>query len=130
MEGSDKMDINDKLHEFEESLEKTVDRDYRQIELNVEEEIKSAIEQELAEYEAKKQANYEKNIQKLEKDYNKKVYSYEISCKKEIIDEEKRLKNKIKEEAINLLLEFTESDKYKEYLENSITERTCKDCKY
>ena len=120
------MDINDKLHEFEQSLEEYADRDYKQIELNVEDEIKSAIEQELAEYEAKKQANYEKNVQKVEKDLNKKIYNYEINCKKEIIDEEKRLKNNIKDEVIKLLKDFTESDKYKNYLEKSIRERTYK----
>lgn len=120
------MDINDKLREFEQSLEEYADRDYKQIELNVEDEIKSAIEQELAEYEAKKRANYEKNVQKAEKDLNKKVYNYEINCKKEIIDEERRLKNNIKNEVIKSLKDFTESNNYKKYLEKSIRERTYK----
>ena len=120
------MDINDKLHEFEESLEEYANRDYKQIELDVEDEIRTAIEQEISEYEAKKQANYDKNIQKLEKDYNKKIYNYEINCKKEIIDEEKRIKNEIKNDAIKLLKDFTQSDKYKEYLEKNIKQRTFK----
>ena len=121
------MDINDKLHEFEESLNEYADRDYKQIELDVEDEIRTAIEQEISEYEAKKQANYDKNIQKLEKDYNKKIYNYEISCKKEIIDEEKRIKNAIKNEAIKILQDFTTSEKYKKYLENSIRQRIFED---
>ena len=117
------MDINTKLQEFKQSVEEMASREYKQIEKNVDEEIKSGIEEELAEYETKKQANYDKNIQKIEKDYNKKVFNYEIQCKKEIIDEEKKMKLQIKNEAADKLKEFTKSDKYQEFLDKCINER-------
>lgn len=117
------MDIDKKLQEFKQSLDESATRDYNQIEQNVEEEIKSGIEQELLEYEAKKNANYEKNAQKIEKDFNKKLFNYEMQCKKEIIDEEKRLKNEIKKESITILKKFTQSPDYQSFLINCIKER-------
>ena len=114
------MNIDEKLKEFNQSLEDIVNKDYKKIEEEVEKEISQAIEQELSEYEAKKQVNYDKNVQKIEKDYNKKVFNYEMNCKKEIIDEEKKLKNQLKQEAIKQLEEFTQTDKYQDYLCRSI----------
>lgn len=114
------MNIDEKLERFSRSLEETSNREYKQIETELENEINSAIEQEINEYETKKQLNYEKTMQRIEKDYNKKVYNYEISSKKQIIDEEKKLKDKLKNEAILKLKEFTKNDNYKDFLLKSI----------
>ena len=120
------MNIDAKLQEFDENLEDMANRDYDKIKLKIEEEIKLAIEQEVGEYEAKKQANYDKNVQKIEKDFNKKIYNYEINLKKEIIDEEKRLKNNIKNEALKILKEFTLKPEYQQFLIKCIRERNGK----
>ncbi len=117
------MDINQKLQRFGQSLEDASYKEYRQIQKKVDEEIKLSIEQEIKEYEEKKQVNYEKNVQRIEKDYNKKVFNYEINCKKQIIDEERKMKEMIKLEASNSLREFTKSEQYQEFLLNSIKER-------
>lgn len=117
------MDINQKLQRFGQSLEDASYKEYMQIQKKVDEEIKLSIEQEIKEYEEKKQVNYEKNVQRIEKDYNKKVFNYEINCKKQIIDEERKMKEMIKLEASNSLREFTKSEQYQEFLLNSIKER-------
>ena len=117
------MDINQKLQRFGQSLEDASYKEYRQIQKKVDEEIKLSIEQEIKEYEEKKQVNYEKNVQRIEKDYNKKVFNYEINCKKQIIDEERKMKEMIKLAASNSLREFTKSEQYQEFLLNSIKER-------
>ena len=90
------MDVNEKLQQFGQSLEEISNKEYRQIEQDVDNEIKIGIEEEIKEYENKKQANFDKTSQRIEKDYNKKVYNYEIQCKKEIIDEQKNLKENLK----------------------------------
>lgn len=90
------MDVNEKLQQFGQSLEEISNKEYRQIEQDVDNEIKTGIEEEIKEYENKKQANFDKTSQRIEKDYNKKVYNYEIQCKKEIIDEQKNLKENLK----------------------------------
>ena len=123
------MDVNEKLERFGQSLEDVSNKEYREIEKIVEQEIKSGIEQEITEYENKKQINYEKTIQRVEKDYNKKVFSYELNCKKQIIDEGKKLKEKIKTEAICKLRDFINTEKYKDVLINSIEERHIKNWK-
>ena len=120
------MDINEKLQQFSQSLQDTSNKEYKQIEKEVDDEIKAGIEEEVQEYEEKKRINYEKTVQRIEKDFNKKIFNYEINCKKEIIDEGKRIKESLKLEAINRLKEFTEKEEYKDFLINSIEERNCK----
>lgn len=114
------MNVDEKLKEFYISIEDTMNKEYSEIERNINREIKSSIKEELETYEAKKKLNYDRNVQRIEKEYNKKVFNYEIQCKKEIIDEEKKLKNHIKEIALEKLREFTQSDKYQSFLIKSI----------
>ena len=121
------MDVNEKLQQFGQSLEEISNKEYRQIEQDVDNEIKTGIEEEIKEYENKKQANFDKTSQRIEKDYNKKVYNYEIQCKKEIIDEQKNLKENLKNEIRNRLVEFVKNDRYKDVLIKSIDERINKD---
>lgn len=121
------MDVNEKLQQFGQSLEEISNKEYRQIEQDVDNEIKIGIEEEIKEYENKKQANFDKTSQRIEKDYNKKVYNYEIQCKKEIIDEQKNLKENLKNEIRNRLVEFVKNDRYQDVLIKSIDERINKD---
>jgi len=121
------MDVNEKLQQFGQSLEEISNKEYRQIEQDVDNEIKTGIEEEIKEYENKKQANFDKTSQRIEKDYNKKVYNYEIQCKKEIIDEQKNLKENLKNEIRNRLVEFVKNDRYQDVLIKSIDERISKD---
>ena len=117
------MDVNEKLQQFGQSLEEISNKEYKQIEQEVDNEIKTGIEEEIKEYENKKQANFDKTSQRIEKDYNKKVYNYEIQCKKEIIDEQKNLKENLKNEIRTKLAKFVEQDEYKDILIKSIDER-------
>ena len=117
------MDVNEKLQQFGQSLEEISNKEYKQIEQEVDNEIKTGIEEEVKEYENKKQANFDKTSQRIEKDFNKKVYNYEIQCKKEIIDEQKNLKENLKNEIRNRLVEFVKNDRYQEVLIKSIDER-------
>ena len=121
------MDVNEKLQQFGQSLEEISNKEYRQIEQDVDNEIKTGIEEEIKEYENKKQANFDKTSQRIEKDYNKKVYNYEIQCKKEIIDEQKNLKENLKNEIRNRLVKFVKNDRYQDVLIKSIDERINKD---
>lgn len=120
------MDVNEKLQQFRQSLEEISNKEYRQIEQEVNNEIREGIEEEVKEYENKKQINFNKMSQRIEKDYNKKIFNYEIQCKKEIIDEQKRLKEKLKNEIKNRLIEFVKTDKYLDILIKSINERIIK----
>ena len=121
------MDVNEKLQQFGQSLEEISNKEYRQIEQEVDNEIKTGIEEEIKEYENKKQANFDKTSQRIEKDYNKKVYNYEIQCKKGIIDEQKNLKENLKNEIRNKLIEFVKNDRYQDVLIKSIDERINQD---
>ena len=117
------MDIKSKLEGFKESIEDEVNREYKDFEQVVENEINSGIKQEVLEYENKKRLNYDKTVQKIEKEYNKKIFNYEIECKKDLILEEKRLKKSIKDEAMEFLKDYTQNDSYLVFLNKCIEER-------
>lgn len=110
------MNNQDKIELFRASIDELAKYDYDKIEKEVEAEIKESIQEELEEYENKKKANYEKTASKIEKDFNKKIFNYELDCKKEIAEEERKLKEKIKSKAKEILKEFVNSDKYKDLL--------------
>ena len=120
------MNIEAKLQDFEKSLNRISNEDYNKIEKKIEEEIQAGIREELSEYENKKQIAYDKYVQKMEKDFNKEIFNYEMNCKKEIIEEEKKIKNLIKKDAINLLKEYTQKPEYEQFLIKSIKERNIK----
>ncbi len=114
------MNINEKLIEFEKSVEKLSNNDFKKIEKKVEDEINQAILDELLEYEQRKQINFEKITQSIEKEYNTKVYNYEIECKKQIIEEEEKMADNIKKNAIKSLEKFTDSNEYMLFLQENI----------
>ena len=114
------MNMNDKLIEFAQSVEKLSNNDYKKIEKKVKDEINKSILDELLEYEQKKQINFEKIKKSIEKNYNKKVYNYEVECKKQIIEEEKKITNNIKADAIEFLKKYTDSNNYIYFLQENI----------
>ena len=120
------MNIEAKLQDYEKSINRISNEDYNKIEKKIEEEIQAGIREELSEYENKKQIAYDKYVQKMEKDFNKEIFNYEMNCKKEIIEEEKKIKNLIKKDAINLLKEYTQKPEYEQFLIKSIKERNIK----
>ena len=63
------MNLDVKLKEFNQIIEETANKEYTEIEQKMEKEIQDAIEQEINEYENKKNISYEKNVQKIEKEY-------------------------------------------------------------
>ena len=114
------MNIEEKLIDFQNSVEALSNKDYSEIKKKVEKEINDSIEQEIEKYEKKKQVSFDKNAQNMEKECNKKIYNFEIECKKKIIQEEKKIRERIKEQCIYKLTEFVNNDYYKEYLNASI----------
>ena len=116
------MDKNSKLELLRISLEEMANREYEEIEKKVDKQITEGIAEEIQEYEAKKKSAFDKSSMKMEKDFNKKVFNYEMQCKKDLIEEEKKLKKQIKFEATKILEEFTKKEKYKEFLIESINE--------
>ena len=110
------MNITTKLKEFEESILEEAEKKYKKMEQDIENEIKAGIEEEIIEYENKKRVNYTKNVQKLEKDFNKKIFNYELKCKRDFIDEEKKLKKSIEKDVIEVLKQFTNEKEYESFL--------------
>ena len=116
------MNVTTKLNYFKQNIEEIADKDYKEINNEIEEEISNLVQQEISEYEQKKQIAYEKSVQKIDKELNKKIYNYEISCKKDIIEEEKKIRKSIKEESLQILKDYTDKQEYEKFLLNNINE--------
>ena len=63
---------------------------------------------------------YLKDIDNLKKEYNKKIFNYEIQERKKINDLKDSLINKIKQNVENEIIEFVNSSEYKKFLSDSI----------
>ena len=72
------MNLEEKLIDFKISVEELSNKEYLQIKKEVEDEINNSIIQEIAKYEKKKELKYNKNLQNMEKECNKKIYNFEI----------------------------------------------------
>lgn len=114
--------MEDKMKDFAISLAQMSMLDSKKLKEEVDNEINSSIEEELEEYKAKKQANYEKLMEKMEKDYNKQIFAYEMQSKKAIINEENKILQEIKQEAIKRLKELIQKENYESFLESKIQE--------
>lgn len=114
--------MEDKMKDFAISLAQMSMQDSKKLKEEVDNEINSSIEEELEEYKAKKQANYEKLMEKMEKDYNKQIFAYEMQSKKAIINEENKILQEIKQEAIKRLKELIQKENYESFLESKIQE--------
>lgn len=116
------MNIDEKLTELSKSIQKLSENDYEKIQKEVQEEINQGMLDELLDYENKKQTSFTKITKNIENEYNKKIYRYEIECKKQIIEEEKRILNNLKKEAIENLINYTNNNNYISFLIKSINE--------
>lgn len=116
------MNLEEKLNEFSESLNMLSNKEYNEIEKKIELDVENSVEEEISEYKLKKKLSYDKFTQRIEKEYNKKVFNYELNCKKEIIDEEKRLKDTIRNEAIKGFYDFTKKSNYIDFLRKTVNE--------
>ena len=108
------MNIEKRLKEFEESCLGMASNEASVLKQEIEQEIEEQIKTELEEYINRKEWNFTKTMEKLEKDYMKEIFKFQVECKKEIdVD--------LKKEVTNLIKNYTETEEYKKFLFSSIS---------
>lgn len=116
------MDIQEKINIFQTSCQNLLKQDVTQINRNIDSEIEKQIKDELREYQEKEEFAYKKKIEKLEKDYNKQMYTLELEAKKEEINEKKNIQKDLRKEIINILEDFTKTSEYEKFFMSRVEE--------
>ena len=114
------MDLEKKLKELEESCLKMASKETDAIKEDIKQELEDQMKVELDEYTNRKEWNFNKTIEKLEKDFMKEVFYFQTQCKKEILKAKEDMDKDLKKLVIKKLEDYTKSDDYKTYLFNSI----------
>ena len=114
------MKLEEKLKEFEESCLNLASKESEKLKDEISKELEEQMKAELDEYKARKDWNFEKSVEKIEKDYMKNIFYYQTACKKDILKARENLEIDLKQCVIKKLEEYTENDDYKNYLLKSI----------
>ena len=114
--------MEDKMKDFAISLAQMSMKESKILKEELEEEVNIAVEEEIREYSEKKQTSYKKLLEKTEKEHNKKIFAYELQLRQEVINEENKIKQEIKKEAIQKIKEAIENNSHIRFLENKIEE--------
>lgn len=114
------MNLEKKLKEFEESCLRLASIETESLKAEIQNEIEDQMKKELDEYTQKKEWNFNKTTEKLEKDYMKEIFSFQTECKKDILKAKQEIDNDLRKKVIDLLSEYTNRDEYRNFLFNCI----------
>lgn len=110
------MNLEKKLKEFEESCLRLASKETEVLKEEIQQELEEQMKFELKEYTDRKEWNFNKTIEKLEKDYMKEIFYFQTQCKKDILNAKEELDKDLKQNVIKLLEKYIESEEYKNYL--------------
>lgn len=111
------MDIDEKIKKFEQSCEKLAQIDAQKLNEKLNKEIEKQIESDLEEYIKKQEVSYNKQCEKVVKEYNKSLFDYELECKKNIQNVNKIINRELKEEVERRIIDFSNKEElYIQYL--------------
>lgn len=114
------MNLEKKLKEFEESCLRMASKETEVLKEEIGKELEEQMKAELKEYTDRKEWNFNKTIEKLEKDYMKEIFYFQTECKKDILNAKEDMDKDLKQNVVRLLEEYTLDDDYKNYLFNCI----------
>lgn len=114
------MNLEKKLKEFEESCLRLASIETESIKEEIQAEIEEQMKKELDEYTQKKEWGFNKTTEKLEKDYMKEIFNFQLECKKDILKAKQEIDGDLRNKVIDLLSEYTNGAEYENYLFNCI----------
>ena len=115
------MKLDKKLKEFEESCLNLASKETEQLKEEIKQEIEEQMKEELDEYTERKKWNFDKTVDKLEKDFIKEVFLYQNECKKEILQAKIEIDDDLKKSVQKKLENFIKTKNYKDFLLNLIS---------
>lgn len=114
------MNLEEKIKSFEQSCYNLASNEAECLKKEIEEEIENQLKIELEEYMRKKEWNYNKSVENLEREYKKEIFQIQNDCKKEILNAKTSIYEDLKKEVENRINNFVDSDKYEDFLFKTI----------
>ncbi len=113
-------EIEKKFAKFKEDCFKQAEQDADNLQLKIKEQIDAQVLEELKQYNEKQEVKFEREMNKIEKDYYAQRFSLETEVKQKLIDKEKEIQEKYKLELENMIKTFINSKDYEKYLKKNI----------
>ena len=113
-------EIEKKFAKFKEDCFKQAEQDADNLQLKIKEQIDAQVLEELKQYNEKQEVKFEREMNKIEKDYYAQRFSLETEVKQKLIDKEKEIQEKYKLELENMIKTFINSRDYEKYLKKNI----------
>ena len=113
-------EIEKKFAKFKEDCFKQAEQEADNLQLKIKEQIDAQVLEELKQYNEKQEVKFEREMNKIEKDYYAQRFSLETEVKQKLIDKEKEIQEKYKLELENMIKTFINSKDYEKYLKKNI----------
>ncbi len=107
---------DEKMLKFKDNCIKNANNDAYNIETEINNKVKKSISDEISKYRKNAEIKLKNKIDKVEKEYNTKVFELETNAKKEILKEKEKLQERLFEEAQKEVKEFTNTPQYESFL--------------
>ena len=114
------VDIDKKIEKIEKSCMESAKRELKELEDENNSRVDNEVETRINEYKDELALRYTEELKKLEREYNKKTYEYEMSSRVKINKFKENLKSDITNRVTNEIWLFVDSNQYEDYLYNSI----------
>jgi vacuolar-type H+-ATPase subunit E/Vma4 len=115
-------DVSAKVKKFQESCMKLAKDEASSLDKKVKDNIKLETEDEIKKYKEDAKRKFERQIYKLEKDFNSKIYELKNKSRKTVINRGKDLLKSLKYELSQRLYIFTDLKEYEIYFINNLEE--------
>lgn len=112
--------IDDKLKKFQKNCYDMATEDANNISSHIESLISANTNEKIKVYEEKYKKDYEKKAQKLEQDYNSKIFNLANKTKHDILELNEKYINNLKDMVQKEILKFVVSSNYYDFLEKNV----------
>lgn len=112
--------VNEKIEIFKNNCHQMAQEEADNLKKEIDSEINESIKLEIKKYQEETERNFNKKIDKIEKNYNSELFNQEIECKQNIVEKQKELQEDLKSEIYNRIVNFIDTDNYKEFLFNNV----------
>ena len=114
------IDIDKKIEKIEKSCMEIAKKELKELEEENNSRVDSEVKEKVNSYKDELASRYEEELKKINREFNKKAYDYEMNSRVKINNFKETLKKDITTKVTNGIWLFVDSEQYEEYLYASI----------
>lgn len=113
-------EINRKLEKIKNNCINTAKQENAELKLENDKVEKELLEKMVTEYELEVQKKYENEINKLNRDYNKNIFNYDMESRRKLTKFKDTLILYVHKKLIEKFIQFSDTEEYRDFLRNNI----------